>query len=89
MLTHVPDGFRGRVFTTVDTMLNATMMVSLGIGAWASAVFPIRTIGIVAGLLSSTTAIYWAWAEATGRLVRPPVNDMGEDIEEPEAVTPA
>jgi MFS family permease len=89
MLTHVPDGFRGRVFTTVDTMLNATMMVSLGVGAWASAIFPIRTIGIVAGILSSTTAIYWAWAEATGRLVRPPVNDMGEDIEEPETVTPA
>ncbi len=89
MLTHVPDGFRGRVFTTVETMLNVTMMVSLGVAAWASTIFPIRTIGIVAGLLSCSTALYWAWAEATGRLVRPPANDMGQDIEEPETVTPA
>lgn len=89
LLTHVPDAYRGRVFTTIDTMLQATMMISLGIAAWATGVFPIRTIGIVAGILSSTTAIYWAWAEATGKLVRPPANDMGEDIEEPEPVTSA
>lgn len=89
LLTHVPDGFRGRVFTTIETMLNVTMMVSLGIAAWATAVYPIRTIGVIAGLLSSTTALYWAWAEATGKLVRPPANDMGEEIEEPETVTPA
>jgi len=89
LLTHVPDGFRGRVFTTIESMLNITMMISLGIAAWATAVYPVRTIGVVAGLLSSTTAIYWAWAEATGKLVRPPANDMGEEIEEPETVTPA
>jgi len=89
LLTHVPDGFRGRVFTTVETMMNVTMMVSLGIAAWASAIYPIRTIGVIAGLLSSTTALYWAWAEATGRLVRPPANDIGQDIEEPETLTPA
>jgi MFS family permease len=89
LLTHVPDAFRGRVFTTIETMLNVTMMVSLGVAAWASAIYPIRLIGVIAGVLSSTTAIYWAWAEATGRLVRPPPNDMGEEIEEPEAVTPA
>lgn len=89
LLTHVPDAFRGRVFTTVDTMMHATMMISLGVAAWASAIYPIRTIGVVAGVLSTTTALYWAWAEAAGKLVEPPANDLGEDIEEPEPLTSA
>jgi hypothetical protein len=31
-----------------------------------------RTIGTIAGALSSTTAIFWSWANATGRLPEPP-----------------
>jgi MFS family permease len=89
LLTHVPDGFRGRVFTTVDTMLNSTMMISLGLAAWATAFLPIRQIGVIAGVLSSLTAIGWAWADATGRLVEPPREEMAEEIDLIEPVTPA
>jgi hypothetical protein len=30
-----------------------------------------RTIGAIAGALSSTTAIFWGWAHLTGRLPEP------------------
>jgi hypothetical protein len=30
-----------------------------------------RTIGTIAGALSSTTAIFWGWAHVTGRLPEP------------------
>jgi hypothetical protein len=30
-----------------------------------------RTIGVVAGILSSTTAIFWFWANSTDHLPRP------------------
>lgn len=89
LLTHVPDAFRGRVFTTVETMMHATMMLSLGVASWASAVYPIRTIGVIAGLLSTTTAVYWLWAEASGKLVEPSRDDTASDIEVAEPVTPS
>jgi hypothetical protein len=31
-----------------------------------------RTIAAVAGALSSTTAVFWGWANAAGRLPEPP-----------------
>ena len=59
LLTHVPDHFRGRVFSTTDMMMNATMMISLTVASVATTLFPIRGIGVVAGLLSGSTAIFW------------------------------
>lgn len=89
LLTHVPDKLRGRVFTTIETMMNATMMISLGLASWASAIYPIRTIGVIAGVLSTSTALFWAWADAAGKLVEPPRDDAAEDIEVTEPLTPA
>jgi MFS family permease len=89
LLQHVPDFLRGRVFTTVETMMHATMMLSLGAASWASALYPIRTIGVIAGALSASTAIFWAWADATGRLREPPRDDTAADLEITEPVTPA
>jgi len=87
LLQHVPDFLRGRVFTTVEMMMHATMMISLGAASWASAIYPIRTIGVIAGALSATTAIYWAWANATGRLTEPPRDDTATDLDLAEPVT--
>lgn len=89
LLQHVPDFLRGRVFTTVEMMMHATMMLSLGAASWASAVYPIRTIGVIAGALSASTAIFWAWADATGRLREPPRDDTVTDLELAEPVTPS
>jgi MFS family permease len=89
LLTHVPDEFRGRVFSTTDMMMNGTMMISLTIASVATTFFPIRGIGVVAGLLSGSTAIFWGLADAAGKL-REPVREhkpAEEDFESP--VTPA
>ncbi len=71
LLTHVDSRYRGRVFSTIETMNWSTMMLSmLGAGV-ASEKFSIRAIGAVSGLLSSSTAIFWGWANWTGKLPEP------------------
>jgi hypothetical protein len=71
LLTHVPDQYRGRVFTTVEAMLNATMLLSLTFASLATARYPIRSVGVVAGILSASTAVFWAWAVFTRKLPEP------------------
>jgi hypothetical protein len=46
-------------------------MVSMMGAGIASTHYSPRTIGTVAGLLSSSTAIFWGWANWTGRLPLP------------------
>lgn len=72
MLRHVPDEFRGRVFSTAESMLWSTMMVSMALTGAASQYFDPRGIGFVAGVLSSTTAVFWGWANWAGKLPAPP-----------------
>jgi MFS family permease len=71
LLRTVSDQYRGRVFATMETLTWAMMMLSLMGAGIASTHFGPRTIGAVAGLLSSTTAIFWGWANWTGRLPQP------------------
>lgn len=77
LLLHVPDRLRGRVFATVDTMQNTVMMISMGVAAVASTRYSAREIGVVSGVLSASTAVFWLWAEAKGRLTEP-VQDWTE-----------
>lgn len=71
LLRHVANEFRGRVFATLESMVWSTMMISMMLAGIASQYFSPRAIGAAAGVLSSTTAIFWAWANATGRLPEP------------------
>jgi MFS family permease len=82
LLRHVSDEFRGRVFATVETWTWLTMMVSMGIaGLVADHVSP-RVVGMWSGVLSSTTAIFWGWANWTGRLPEPALSGVEpEDVE--------
>jgi MFS family permease len=73
LLKHVDDRFRGRVFSTIETMNWSTMMLSMLAAGTASQYFSIRAIGAASGALSSSTAIFWAWANWTGRLPEPTV----------------
>jgi MFS family permease len=71
LLRHVDDRFRGRVFSTVETLTWSTMMVSMMCAGIASQHVGIRLIGVASGLLSSSTAIFWGWANWRGKLPEP------------------
>jgi MFS family permease len=82
ILKTVADQYRGRVFSTIETFTWTMMMLSMMGAGIASTHYSPRTIGTVAGLLSSCTAIFWGWAEWTGRLPLPEA--LGVDISEVE-----
>ncbi len=71
LLRHVSNEFRGRVFATMETMQWSTMMLSMAGAGVASESWSPRTIGVISGLLSSSTAFFWLWANWTGRLPEP------------------
>jgi MFS family permease len=71
LLRHVSNEFRGRVFATMETMQWSTMMLSMAGAGVASQTWSPRSIGIASGLLSSSTAFFWLWANWTGRLPEP------------------
>lgn len=78
LLTHVSDEYRGRVFATLETITWFMMMISMMAAGAASETQSPRTIGLWAGLLSSTTAIYWTWANWSGRLPEPSRQRKGD-----------
>ncbi len=82
ILKTVSDQFRGRVFSTIETLTWTMMMLSMMGAGIASTHYSPRTIGTIAGLLSSTTAIFWGWANWTGRLPLPEA--LGVDVSEVE-----
>jgi MFS family permease len=71
LLRHVPDEFRGRVFSTIESWTWTTMIVSMALAGLASDHVSPRVIGLWSGVVSSTTAIFWGWANYTGRLREP------------------
>ena len=79
ILRHVSDEFRGRVFATMESMVWSVMMISMMLAGIASQYFNPRIIGAVAGVLSSTTAIFWGWANWTGRLPEPACEGVEPD----------
>jgi MFS family permease len=71
LLRHVSDEFRGRVFATIETMTWSMMMLSMLGAGLASGTWSPRTIGVVSGVFSSSTALFWLWANWTRRLPEP------------------
>lgn len=71
LLRHVSDQFRGRVFSTLETVTWGVMMMSMLAAGLASRHYDVRTIGAVSGALSSLTAFYWLFLDSTGRLPEP------------------
>ena len=71
LLRHVEDRFRGRVFATLESLQWSTMMISMMAAGAASTVYSPRLIGAWAGAVTSLTAIFWTWANWTGRLPEP------------------
>ncbi|MBM3738317.1 MAG: MFS transporter [Acidobacteria bacterium] len=79
LLRHVSDGFRGRVFSTIESVSWATMMLSMTAAGIASDHYSPRTIGLVSGVLSGSTSIFWAWAVYKGKLPEPERSGLDPD----------
>ena len=71
LLRHTPDEFRGRVFSTMESIRWSVMIVSMAAAGIASQYVGPRTIGLVAGAFGSLTAVVWAWMDWSGRLPEP------------------
>src|SRR5436189_3625082 len=71
LLTHTPDQFRGRVFSTMESLRWSVMIVSMAAAGIASQYTGPRTIGLVAGAFGLLTALVWAYMDGTGRLPEP------------------
>ena len=78
-LRHVSDEFRGRVFATIESWNWMTMMLSMAIAGLASTHVSPRIIGAWAGVFSSSTAIFWGWANWRGRLPEPALSGVDPD----------
>jgi hypothetical protein len=59
------------VFSTIESMTWSTMMFSMMAAGIASQHAGIRLIGTISGLASSSTAIFWGWANWHGKLPEP------------------
>jgi MFS family permease len=71
VLSYADDKYRGRVFATMETMTWTTMMVSLFVAGIATESVDPRLIAAVAGCLSASTGLVWAWANWAGKLRLP------------------
>jgi MFS family permease len=78
-LRHVSDEFRGRVFATIESWNWMTMMLSMALAGLASTHVSPRIIGAWAGVFSSSTALFWGWANWTGRLPEPELSGVDPD----------
>jgi len=71
LLRHTPDRFRGRVFSTMESLRWSVMILSMAAAGIASQYASPRTIGLIAGALGLLTALAWAWLDWTGGLPEP------------------
>jgi len=78
-LRHVPNEFRGRVFSTIESWNWMTMMLSMALAGVASEHHSPRVIGAWSGVLSSLTGVFWAWANFAGKLPEPELAGVDPD----------
>jgi MFS family permease len=71
LLHHIPDRFRGRVFSTLESLRWAVMILSMALAGICSIYYSPRAIGVVAGILGGMTAVVWTWADWSGRIPEP------------------
>jgi len=71
LLRHTPDEYRGRVFSTIESLRWSVMIVSFALAGVASQHVSPRSIGVVAGLLGATTGGLWALFDRLGKLPEP------------------
>jgi MFS family permease len=82
LLRHVEDRYRGRVFATLESLQWATMMISMMAAGAATIAWSPRVIGAWAGGVTSMTAVFWTWANLSGRLPEPKLQTVSPVDEE-------
>jgi MFS family permease len=80
LLRHTPDEYRGRVFSTIESLRWSTMIVSFAVAGVASQHFSARQIGVVAGVLGALAGGLWALADGMGRLPEPRSRGTGAAV---------
>jgi len=68
LLRQVDDAFRGRVFSTLESLTWGVMMISMAAAGLASSYYNPHQIGTIAGLLGASVAVFWTWANISGKL---------------------
>ena len=82
LLRHVENQYRGRVFATLESITWSVMMISMMAAGTASISHSARTIGAWSGIISSTTAFFWLWADWSGKLPEPPKHAVAPGVED-------
>lgn len=84
VLQHTANAYRGRVASTIETLTWSTMLLSMAAAGFATRsadAMTIRHVGVISGILSGTTAIWWTWANLSGKLREPAVEEQEADVE--------
>lgn len=77
LLKNVDQAYRGRVFSSIETVQWTIMLMSMAAAGWATEFYTARQIAVVAGILSTSTAAVWAYLNVTGRLPQPKASRRG------------
>lgn len=84
MMRMLPDGLRGRVFTTDRAAEILVMSLSLMAAGWSLRAISPRTLTIISGLLSASPGVMWLLLFAFGKLRLPRAKEKGPDEAERE-----
>lgn len=87
LMRMLPDGLRGRVFTTDRAAEILVMSLSMIAAGWSLRFVSTRTLTVISGLLSASPGVVWLILFAMRRLSLPrSAEEGGDEVEEKEAV---
>jgi MFS family permease len=87
LMRMLPDGLRGRVFTTDRAAEIFVMSMSMIVAGWSLRFISARTLTVISGLLSASPGVMWLILFAMRRLSLPQSSESADDeVEEKKAV---
>jgi len=87
LMRMLPDGLRGRVFTTDRAAEIFVMSLSMIVAGWSLRFISARTLTVISGLLSASPGVLWLILFAMRRLSLPQSTESADDeVEEKKAV---
>jgi hypothetical protein len=87
LMRMLPDGLRGRVFTTDRAAEVFVMSLSMIVAGWSLRLISPRTLTVISGLLSASPGVLWLALFAMRKLSLPQsAESTGDELEEKKAV---